>query len=290
MTNAVAISVGCLIFLWAPQVIHAQQRSVSAIEPGRTAGDATTSISAIPPLPGGESTILGGAIRDVDPVLDRFTLNIVGEKSMRILFDERTQIFLDGKKIPLHDLHAAEHASVQTTLDGSAVFAISIHVLSQLNQGDYSGEVLSYSPQSGDLDLVSGAGGVPFPLHVSPRTRISRSGQGSFSSGGARISDLQRGSLVSVQFVPNGKGRGEVTEITFLATPGAQFVFSGNVVALDMHAGTMLLLDPRNNQSYQISFKPESIRGLGDIPNGQRLRVSAQYDGTRYLAREVTRY
>ena len=162
--------------------------------------------------------------------------------------------------------------------------------LSQLNQGDYSGEVLNYNPASGVLDLVSGVGGLPFRVHVSADTRISRSGQGSFTSAGVSISDLQRGSLVSVQFLPDGKGHGEATAITFLATPGSQFVFSGTLTALDMHSGTMLLFDPRNNQSYQIAFDPDSIRRLGEIPNGQHLRVSVQYDGRRYLAREITPY
>ena len=72
-----------------------------------------TMSSTMPPLPRGKSTILGGAIRDVDPVLDRFTLRIVGEKPIRILFDERTQVFLDGKKIPLRELRPSSHASVE---------------------------------------------------------------------------------------------------------------------------------------------------------------------------------
>ena len=93
----------------------------------------------MPPLPSGKSTILGGAIRDVDPVLDRFTLRIVGEKPIKILFDERTQIFQDGKKVPLRDLKPADHASVQTILDGTNVFALSVHVLSKSPEGDYQG-------------------------------------------------------------------------------------------------------------------------------------------------------
>lgn len=290
MKNSAAISVGALIFIGLPQVTLAQQTTVSAIDPDLAARDRTVSISPIPPLPSGKSTIMGGAIRDVDPVLDRFTLFAIGDKPLRVLFDERTQIFLDGKKIPLHDLRAAQHASVQTTLDGTSVFAISIHVLSQSNEGEFSGQVVSYSAQSGDLVLASGPGGPPFRVHVSDDTRISRSGQDGFASAGAQSSDLQRGSLVSVQFLPNGKGSGQATEITFLATPGSQFVFSGTVIALDMRSGTLVLLDPRNGQSYQIAFTPEGTPGLHDILNGQHLRVSAQFDGTRYLAREVTPY
>src|SRR5437763_16473578 len=83
----------------------------------------------VPGLPKGTSTILGGAIHAVDPVRDQLVLNVYGEKPMKILYDERTQVFRDGKEIPLRDLGPANHASVQTTLDGPHIFAISVHIL-----------------------------------------------------------------------------------------------------------------------------------------------------------------
>lgn len=282
---AVVISVlGC-----AQQYAHGQQKSISGADPDMNAVS-SGAVSAIPPLPRGRSTILGGSIRSVDPVLDRFTLNIVGEKPMRIVFDERTQLFLDGKKLSLRDLRPAEHASVQTTLDGTSVFAISIHILSQLSQGDYTGEVESYNPGTGELELVSGAGGQPVRVRLTSDTTFARKGQETFASAPASIADLQRGSLVSIQFSPDGKGRGTVTGITFLATPGAQFIFSGNLVALDMHAGTMVLIDPRDNQRYQIAFSPGTLSSLQDLHSGQRVRVTARYNGTQYSAQNVIPY
>jgi hypothetical protein len=245
-------------------------------------------VAVVPPLPGGTSTILGGSIRDIDPVLDRFTLHIAGEKPLKILYDERTQLFIDGKRIPLRQLHPAEHASVQTTLDGISVFAISVHILSQLQQGDYSGQVLSYDPISGNLDLVGARGGDPIRLRVSSNTTFERKGQGSATATPAGPGDLQRGSLVSLQFDPDGKGRGSATRITVLATPGSTFVFSGNLIALETHTGKMTVLDPRNEQTYEIEFNPASLSSIQSIHPGQHVRVSAEYDGTRYLAENVT--
>src|ERR1700739_1568790 len=153
--------------------LHAQAtEKVAALESDWTATKADS--SAMPALPHGTSTILGGAIRDVDPVLDSFTLRIAGEKPMKIMFDERTQVFVDGKKIPLRDLRPSEHASIQTTLDGTSVFAISVHILSQAQQGDYRGEVLSYNPSTGDLELIGGQGGEPIQVKVSSDTKFSR--------------------------------------------------------------------------------------------------------------------
>jgi hypothetical protein len=266
----------------------AQATQIVDSQPDLSASNAPANLSSVPPLPRGTSTILWGTIRDVDPVLDRFTLGIVGEKPMRILYDERTQIFLDGKRIPLNQLRPSEHASVQTTLDGTSVFAISVHILSQLQQGDYSGKVVSYDPSTGDLDLVSGQGGNPIRVRVTSNTRFERKGQESFTSAQSSAADLQRGTLVSIQFDPDGKGRASATQVTLLATPGAKFVFSGNLIGLDMRTGTMMLLDPRDNTTYQIEFEPGTIPSIQNVHAGQSIRITAEYDGTRYLAQDVT--
>jgi hypothetical protein len=270
--------------------MYSQTSGAISIESDLNAAGAHDDVSTMPPLPRGKSTILGGAIRDVDPVLDRFTLRIVGEKPIRILFDERTQVFLDGKKIALRDLRPSSHASVETTLDGTSVFAMSVHILSQLQPGAYRGEVVSYNSSTGDLELVSGQGGEPVRFTVSNDATFARTGQGSFVASQSGQSDLQKGALVSIDFEPDGKGRGTVTKVTVLATPGSQFVFSGSLVALDMHNGTMVLLDPTSNQSYQIQFNSNSMASLPDVRPGQRVRVTAEYDGTRYLAHNVIAY
>ncbi|MGA8089439.1 MAG: hypothetical protein WCA10_19355 [Terracidiphilus sp.] len=279
-----------LFVLASSGMIHSQAAGAIAVDSDLNAAGAHDNVSTMPPLPSGKSTILGGAIHDVDPVLDRFTLRIVGEKPIRILFDERTQIFVDGKKIPLRDLRPASHASVQTTLDGTSVFALSVHILSQLQQGSYRGEVMSYNPSTGDLELAGGQGGEPIRFKVSKDATFARKGQGNFVASSSGPSDLQKGSLVSIDFEPDGNGRGTITKVTVLAIPGSQFVFSGNLIALDMHTGTMVLLDPTNNQSYQIEFNSGSMASMPDVRPGQRVRVAAEYDGTRYLAHNVTAY
>ena len=100
-------------------------------------------------LPEGKSTEIGGTITDVDPVADRLNLKVFGGRSMKILFDERTQVYRDGVKTSLRDLHANDHASVETMLDGTAVFARSVHILSHSPQGECQGQVTSYDPGTG---------------------------------------------------------------------------------------------------------------------------------------------
>src|SRR5580693_3105973 len=57
-------------------------------------------VNLLPAAPAVKSTIFGGEIRNIDSVRDVLTLKVYGESPMKILFDERTQVFLDGKQIP----------------------------------------------------------------------------------------------------------------------------------------------------------------------------------------------
>jgi hypothetical protein len=149
---------------------------------------------------------------------------------------------------------------------------------------------MSYSPSTGDLELAGGQGGEPIRFKVSNDATFARKGQGNFVASQSGPSDLQKGSLVSIDFEPDGNGRGTITKVTVLATPGSQFVFSGNLIALDMRTGSMVLLDPTNNQSYQIEFNSSSMASMPNVRPGQRVRVAAEYDGNRYLAHNVTAY
>ena len=96
----------------------------STLTPETTLLDST----ALPSVPREKSTIMGGEIQNVDPVRDRFKLRVFGQRPVKMLFDERTKVYLDGKMIPLRDLHSHDHASVLTVLDGTDVFALSIHM------------------------------------------------------------------------------------------------------------------------------------------------------------------
>src|SRR3984885_11116214 len=147
--------------------------------------DSTTALGDIPGLPAaprGKSTILGGEISIIDRVRDELTLKVAGQHPVKILFDERTQAFIDGKRISLRQLGHADHASVQTLLDGTNVFAGSIHILSQAPQGEYQGRVLNYDSSSNQLPLNSTMFPEPVKILVPAGTPVLRVGQSSFTS------------------------------------------------------------------------------------------------------------
>jgi hypothetical protein len=287
---AVAMLGGVTFFLVSTPASFAQQQQSLNPQPAASLVAASANLPALPPVPRGKSTVLGGQIQHVDPVRDQLTLKAYGEKPIKILFDERTQVYRDGSRIPLLDLGASDHASVQTILDGVDIFAVSVHILSKPPEGDYQGRVLSYNPSSGEISIDGGIAGQPFKLLVTRDTSIARQGQSSFSSAQAVDSDLERGALISVKFESNQQGRGVARQIAILATPGSHFVFTGEISSLDMHSAFLVLLDPRDGTTYRIFFDPARFPASRDLHVGERLRVNVGYDGTRYMASEIAPY
>jgi hypothetical protein len=253
-----------------------------------TVADALTDSAQIPPLPPGRTTIFGGQIRSVDPVRDQLTLDVYGQRPMRILFDERTQVYRDGKRVPLRDLTAVKHASVETTLDGSSIFAVSVHALSESTEGTYEGRILSYNAATDELIMSSGPLGDQFKVTVGRNTAVVRRGQSTFVSASGGAADLESGSLVSIQFAP-GTNRGAVADrIEILAVPGAAFSFSGNISWIDLHTGLLVLTDPLDQKEHEIFFNPSSAPEVQDAHIGEGIHVVATYDGTRYVASAIS--
>jgi hypothetical protein len=254
---------------------------------GMETESASVKFPAMPVAPLGKSTIMGGTIQKLDLVRDQFQLKAFGQRPMTILFDERTQVYRDGKKIQLRDLRSDSIASIQTVLDGSNVFAISIHLLSQAPEGEYQGQVLSYDAVSRELALSSGSSRDPVKLVVPMNTPITRVGQVDLTSSHAGLSDLVRGTLISLTFEPNKVAQGIASRIEILATPGSAFVFSGSLSSLDMHTGQLILIDPRDEKRYEIVFSPSRLPASRTLHEGDNIRVVATFDGSRYVAGSI---
>lgn len=243
----------------------------------------------LPALPHGRTTVIGGVIRKVDAVRDQITLDVYGSKSMKINFDERTRAFSDGQKTPVDALRPGEHASVETVLDGTDVFAQSIHMLSQTPGGECQGQVLGYDPSTRQLTVRDALSQAPIRLTVPSGASIARVGQPSFAAANVNPSDLTSGSLVKVAFNANNQGGGVASQITILASPGAQFIFTGNVAFLDMHANTLVVQDPTNDQSYKISFSPTQFPVSHELREGTHVRVKASFNGSGYVASDIAK-
>jgi hypothetical protein len=264
-------------------------RSQQLVSSGSAAeADNNSASFSLPPLPKGKTTILGGEIRNFDPVRDQFSLRIYGGRPMKIWFDDRTQVYRDGEKIPVRDLGPEDHASVETILDGDNVFAVSIHILSGTPEGECEGRVVMYSPDTGELVVASQMSPAPVRFLVPANASIARVGERDFTMRSSGLSDLMAGSLVSVSFEAGPARRNVAKEIKVMAVPGAAFEFSGNISFLDMHTGTMIIVDPRDEKSYQIHFDSARLPASATLRPQANVTVTATYDGNGYAANTIT--
>ena len=260
---------------------------LDAVNPGINA----SFLPRLPLAPSGKSTVIGGVIRNIDPVLDEMTLGVYGNgKPMKIYFDERTKFYRDGVKTPLDDMRPNDHASVETLLDGDMVFAVSVHMLSGSPEGDCQGQVLAFDPRNGEVTVRNALSGAPIKLRVEPRTTIARMGQQAFASSVTGTSDLMRGALISVKFRSDNRGDGIADAISVLATPGSGFYFAGNVTYLDTAKGMMAITDPRDQRSYTIAFNPTSFPASRNLHIGSRVGATASFDGKQYVASKLDIY
>jgi hypothetical protein len=244
-------------------------------------------VPTLPPPPKGKSTVIGGEIRNVDPVRDQITLKVMGQRPVKILFDARTQVFVDGNKIPLRELGPAAHASVQTLLDGTDVYALSIHLMSQSPGGEFQGRVLAYNSDTGELTVSSDLFEKPVKALITADTTVARVGQPEFTRAGSGAADLVKGTLISVNFQPDKQGRSVAKQISVLAIPGSRFVFDGSLSVLDLHAGMLALVDPLDQKTYRIFFSSANMPVTSNLHTGDRVIVTAEFDGVHYMASEI---
>jgi len=268
-------------------VAEAKSGQSAGSQPALTSESSSGDLPALPPAPRGKSTILGGVIGSVDPVRDELALKVFGQRPVKILFDERTEVYRDGKKTSLRDVHSADYASVQTVLDGTGVFALSIHILSRSPEGEYQGRVLNYNPDTRELTVSAVLSREPIKLLVPMNTPVVREGQAELSLPQSGSSDLGKGALISVKFESDGKGRGVASQIAILATPGSVFVFTGDLSELDVHSGILALVDPRDEKSYQITFDSARLPTSRNLHVGDHVMVTASFDGIRYVASAI---
>ena len=279
-----------MVFVLSSVTAQSATPATAADDVKTATASSATAVGSLPPSPKGKSTVIGGEIRAVDQVRDQFTLKVFGAKGkpMKILYDERTQVFENGNRVRLLDLHPVDHASIETTLDGTKVFALRIHTLSHLPEGESQGRVVSYNPARGELTLNTALSKEAITLRVPSDVVVAAVGQHADAGRPASLSDISRGSLIDVKFTSSTSGHGVATHIDLLATPGAAFIFDGNLIFLDAHAGRLTVVDPSDDQSYQIVYDPARFHISNDLRTGSRVRVATTFDGSKYVASEIT--
>jgi uncharacterized protein DUF5666 len=247
-----------------------------------TAHSGAGSVPDMPPLPPGKATLLGGTISAVDHLRDRMILQIFRGGRTVVIFDDRTRVYRDGRATSLDDLKNGERVYADTVLDGTQVFARNILVAARSPIAGSYGQIVSFEPARGELTLRDTMSLNPLRVRLAPDTLIIRGGHP------AQPAELRPGTLVTVAFLTGSNGQAVARRISILASPGTAFVFSGRVAHADLRRGLFVLVDPRDNKSYEVHFDP-TVRALSrDVREGADVTVYAGFDGKRYAAQSIT--
>jgi len=263
-----------------PETMGANRSSsagVVAIErsSGTTPTQGVLPAAGLPPLPGGTVSLFGGMIQSVDHGRDRLVLQVFQGHRVPLLFDERTQVFRDGKAVSLDDVQAGQRAYVDSTLDGTDVFARSIRLEPAATTGQSSGQVVEYRVDSGELVLRDAITPTTVKMRLGSGVKINRGDQVTKSS------ELTAGTLVSVAFAPSSK-EPVVSQITILASPGESYTFSGQVAAVDVTRGLLVLEDDARHKSYDLYFDPTARQLGAQLKLGANVTAKTRFDGKQY--------
>ena len=281
-----------VVLIFASGMAFAQAPSPSAsmavIGPSRdVAGTAAPSdtdriLAELLPQARGQSTLIGGTVQNLDNIRDRMVIRAFGGRDIGVLFDGRTQFYRDGIASSLRDLRTGQRVYVDTALAGNTIFARSVRVVTQSATGQSNGQVLSYDAGTRELSLRDVLAGEPARFLLAPNAVVLRDGKT------AAATDLHEGALVALKFSPSLQGPGVAREVSILATPGGAFLFSGKVSHLDLHSGLLVLLDSRDQKSYDIHFNPEAPGIDDNLREGAEVVVTTNFDGTGYTAKNIS--
>ena len=240
------------------------------------------SLGTLPPAPGGQASLIGGTLSNLDPLRDQIVVQAFGGGRNTLLFDERTHVYIDGRAASLHDLKEGQHIYAETVLDRADVFARSIHIATQDVAEQTTGQIVAYDSNRNELVLRDALFSKAVRLHVNRSTTLMQGDRA------LNLSELRPGALVNVRFTISAGHEPLARQVSVLAQAGTAFVFPGRVTLLDLHTGILVLLDPRDNKSYELFCDPAVVPVPQDLREGSNVTVSANFDGTRYSATAIT--
>ena len=297
------IFVASLLSTAAPGQVSSQQTASAMVSPNSSAPDGTIEprkpsitddnaedsitvdpsnlLPDLPPVPRANATLVGGTIAKLDRVRDRVVVRVFGGGDMAILFDPRTIVFREGKESSITDLRQGDRIYLDTILDGDTVFARTIRLGGARASGESQGVVVKYRPERNELTLRDSLSPKSVQVHLNSNTRVLQNG--------TQVSPnvLSPGSLVSITFSAEGDGHNTAREVSVLALPGQHFTFSGSVVHIDLRTGLLVVKSSTDNKTYDIYLGP-SITPDEQLHPGATVTAITDYDGTRYVARNLT--
>jgi hypothetical protein len=162
-------------------------------------------------------------------------------------------------------------------LNGNTVFAKKIWIQTSADSGIGRGQIVNYDPEHHTLTVRDELSNQPIKMNFTSTT-VMKNGQEHASP-----NDLVPGGLVSLSFGPQR----ELREVTLLATPGSTFVFAGRITYLDVSRKIIAIDNQVDRTKYDVSIDAIAPSIVRQLREGEQVRVSAVFDGSRYSARNI---
>ena len=230
----------------------------------------------LPRLKQNRASLIGGIVENVDRLRGRLILRPFGQGKLTIVFDPRTQFVSGGKAAGVQDMHRGDRVYVETVLNGTAVFAKTIHLHTGTALGATVGQVIAYDAAQGSLSIRDQLSSRPVQFHVTAQTIVTGAG-------------VVPGALVQISFL-GGNGPALAREILVLAAPGSIFAFAGRITFLDFASHELVLANTSDDNRYEIQFNPAAVDADAKehLQEGASVTIAARFNGQRYVAESVT--
>jgi hypothetical protein len=237
---------------------------------------------AAQPLPSKKLSLIGGTVREIDPIRNRMTVDIYGGKEMKLIFDDRTKITRNGADVNPLLIRKGDRVYLDTQLArDNKIFAKQIQIVTKFEAADLSGQVISFDPKTRTIELRDQLSAAPFRFAVDPDAAITAN-----SGKAASMADLRPGALVLAHFNNGQGGRGTIRDINILAAPGAEFTLYGRVNHLDLRSGVLAVQNKSDDKAYEVKFSPAQFK-VDDLAIGSEVAVTARFDGNDYIAESL---
>jgi hypothetical protein len=247
-----------------------------------TKGEMVDPRIASQPLPKKKLTLIGGTVREIDPIRNRMTVDVYGGKEMKLIFDDRTKITRNGAEVNPLIIRKGDRVYLDTQqATGDKIFAKQIQIVTKFEAADLNGQIVNFDPKTRTIELRDQLSAAPFRFIVDSDAAITANGGKAGS-----MADLQPGALVVAHFNNGQGGRGSIRDINILAAPGAEFTLYGRVNHLDLRSGVLAVQNRADDKAYEVKFSPAQFK-VDDLAIGSEVAVTARFDGQDYVAQSL---
>jgi hypothetical protein len=236
---------------------------------------------SVPPVPKKKVTLIGGTVREIDPIRNRMVVSVYGGKTMDVIFDDRTQVTRNGADLSYMAIRKGDPVYLDTQLYQRKIYAKQIQVITKVDAADVSGQVVRFDPKTRVLELRDSLSARPFTFTLDPNAAVTSNGGKAES-----ISEVRPGALVTAHFEPGQAGRRTIRDLSVLASPGEEFTLYGQVNHVDLRSGILAVQNKSDERAYEVRFDPAQFKA-DDLVRGSEVSVTAKFDGQDYVAQSL---